>query len=301
MCYPLGTGLAFNALSIEEHLFASEAYLALQGKEAFTIKPPPTFGAGRLYGFQHGTGLATQFKSPFAQGRFEQMGHIGLVEVLKEAMDTLGAQDAVLQLPPMLPGLASWHNWADADSPLKVIACTANYHLLLSSMPFIDQLPADQRRVLRRQFAAGWQTRLVFANELPLVYGVLATNRASKGYPMPLTLTELQHAFKALPEHYRAYAVTTPADLMVGAAVVVKVTGQVWYTFMLGHIWAGPGASPILSLLAQIWADAQNAGVAVLDLGTAGLPGQEHPGLAAFKQSLGAVQTPKITVKLCRN
>lgn len=263
--------------------------------------PPPTFGAGRLFCFQHGKGLATQYKSPFTQGHFEQMGHLGLAKMLTEEMVARGAHETLLQLPPMLPGLAKWHAWPDANSAFKVVACAANYHLVISPLPFAQQLPADQRRVLRRQFAAGWQTRLATAYELPLVYDVLASNRASKGYPMPLTLTELQAAFKTLPEHYRAYVVSTPADLLVGAAVVVEVTGLVWYTFMLGHISAGPGASPILSLLAQIWADAQNAGVAVLDLGTAGLPGQEHMGLAAFKRSLGAVQTAKIMLRLSRN
>ena len=301
LCYPLGTGLAFSDLSIEENLFGSTPYLALQDPRLSCLEPPIPIGAGRLCCFRMGQVLSCQYKAPFAQGHLASVDTSGLAGALQLAMARASVQEAVIQLPPMVPGLASWHVRADERSPFKAAASAYNYHLPVSPQPFGNSLPADQRRVLRRQHEAGWVTTIATAAQLPLVYQILAANRAQRGYAMPLALNELQAASMAMPNDYLAYLAKDGAGMMVGAAVVVRVNSLVWYTFLLGHIPSGPGTSPILSLLAQIWADAQRAGATILDLGTAGLPGHEHAGLAAFKRSLGALRTVKITLRLARN
>lgn len=290
---------ASSSFSLAPTLFSTEEYQNLNGKPVFSIQQPGVT-AGLLFFFKERTADSTlrlQLRAPFVQGIWDGGSWQDFSDVLAEACHRSGSEEVFFTLPPTLDGLFTGDHEAYAQIPgMSTLYRDLNYHLPIISQAFAETLPADQRRVLRRTQEAGVRTQEVGVEALMYVHQTLARNRAARGFHLSITYAALVDAYVALPGAYRAYLATGPSGELIGAAVVVQVTPTLWYTFLLGHL-PGVEGSPVLVLLEKIWVDAQSAGVHTLDLGTASLHGEINEGVAAFKRSLGAIATSKLSCR----
>jgi|GEM_PF-6126248 len=235
----------------------------------------------------------TQWRAPFIQAILPSADTQTLAHALSNEAKRLGCKAVEIKIPsPIYTEHSIW----PLDSFFSDEASDLNYHLNLSAATLQEVLPTDQRRVLRKMQDLNWQVRYLQPEEYNAAYRVLARNRTKKNYPITVSLGQLIDAFTAMPDTYLGYGCFAN-NALLGMAVVLVVQPKVWYTFLLA---GDPGApySPVMALIDKIYRDARLAGASVLDLGTASVQGVPIPGLAAFKISLGAIETYKRTLRL---
>jgi hypothetical protein len=279
-------------LALQPTLFSTEGYQALHGRPVLKL----SLGNTQLSFFRSHTtsaDITLQQRAPFLQSELQNCQPSLFEDALKDALNQFKGECILYKAPPAPYTNTPFSAWSLNDKA-QTLYEDVNYHLQITPAPFADTLPGDQRRTLSQMHKKGHKTEQASVDNLTLLYQILAKNRAVKGYPMSISLGALWDAFIALPNAYRAYLHLDAHQVPVGAAIVVKVTSLVWYTYMLGHL-PGASGSPILALLEAIYHDAYAEGAAYLDLGTASVEGELIQGLAQFKRSIGGIASTKAT------
>jgi hypothetical protein len=281
-------------LTLSPTLFSSDFYGHLFGKPQSVIKLDGHGFFGIYVSKEEPTLGYLQVRAPFIQAYLSGLEEKYFADELIKSGQELGLKAIELVAPP--PIYSAGHDWVLAHPFLEVYH-DFNYHLDLNGLSFRDTLPADQRRILRKMEEQKIRSEQVGVELLPVVYQILARNRAAKGYPMSISLGALTDAFVAIPDAYGAYICFDSRTKPIGSAIVVRPRPDIWYTFMLGHD-SGSLGSPILSLIEAICLDARPQGASCLDLGTASTGGKPIEGLQNFKKSVGGRETIKRTYRL---
>jgi hypothetical protein len=146
-------------------------------------------------------------------------------------------------------------------------------------------LRRDRRNMLKKAKSFG----LSFTEtELREAHRVIAKNRSDRGLPLSLTLPQLERVSMSLPGAIHAFEVSLDGNSLA-ASVVYRVTSELAYVFMWGHLLGQPQSSAAMTLLAeQTILTYQKLGFKKVCLGVSSEGGIENPGLIEFKESLGA-------------
>jgi hypothetical protein len=160
---------------------------------------------------------------------------------------------------------------------------------------FEHGLDAWEKRKLRQAREAGLQCTVWPVSRWQEVYTFIRECRSAKGYALSMAMPEVGALVDAFPDHVLLYAVLRDQRIMA-ASLALQVMPGVVYNFYSDHHPEADHLSPVVMLLAQMYADAASTGGQWIDLGTSMIHGQPNFPLLAFKKRLGAMLTPKLSL-----
>lgn len=132
------------------------------------------------------------------------------------------------------------------------------------------------------------------SREYKRVYEFILSCRKERKQSLSLSWKEMKQTVLALPDRFLFFSLTSETDL-AAAAIVIRVSDSIWYTFYYAHALNYNKVSPVVYLLSCIYDCAVKEKVKLIDLGTSMLNDQVNEPLLHFKQSIGASAIPKFT------
>ena len=153
---------------------------------------------------------------------------------------------------------------------------------------------ADKKRRLRTAEAKGFQFKALPLRWLEKSYALIVQSRVSKGYPVTMTLEQLERMFTLFPNEYMLFGVFGHNKL-IAASVSIKVTDKIVYCFYLGDDLKYRPISPVTTLVNGIYNFCNVNHFTLLDLGLSTDNGKLNEGLYNFKKTFGALDSFKLT------
>ena len=281
-------------------IYDSEAFITLNAHKCeslhLLVASEGTAGLGIAAGLREGV-LHAPFSAPFCA--IESFGRTGLELRLKFTkalinfcrLEGLGLE---LTLPPGC--------YSPADDALNRALLTEvgfasqradlNYHLPLHPAPQMSPTARNKASRARRE---GLRFEECPLERLEDVYATIKKNREMRGFPLRMTAQELRDT--AQIAGLRLFALRDRNGEMVAAAVAYRSSAVGYQLIYWGHTEPTPGVMNLLA--AELTAAlSEDSSADFLDLGPSSDCGVLLPGLARFKQSLGALPTVKPTFRL---
>ena len=131
-------------------------------------------------------------------------------------------------------------------------------------------------------------------NQFKTVYDFILACRKPRKQSLSLSWKQLKQTIAALPDRFLFFSLTNATGI-AAAAIVVRVSDSIWYTFYYAHDAKYNKVSPVVHLLDCIYACAAKEKVKLIDLGTSMVNDEVNKPLLHFKQSVGALTIPKFT------
>jgi len=156
---------------------------------------------------------------------------------------------------------------------------------------FEKRIAISQRQKLRkskRQF----EFRKVHINELKSIYHFINACRQEKNHSLSMTFPQLQKTVKLFPDNFILFSVGT-ADEMAAAAIVIKVSEKILYTFYYSHKQKFNKISPVVFLISGIYQYARQHKFKLIDLGTSMINSGINRPLLQFKKSISGRPSSK--------
>lgn len=167
-----------------------------------------------------------------------------------------------------------------------------NQHIPVLSDPFYKVIQPNQRRRLRMSMEKGFFFTQLPKEKLRLVYDLIKVNRQRKNYPVTTSFKTLEMMFENLPSHYLLFGVQNKLEL-IAAAICIRVSDKVLYTFYLGDKEEYLKFSPVVMLLEGIYDYVAATQLKLIDLGISSEKGNLNKGLFQFKKDCGGITTSK--------
>lgn len=150
----------------------------------------------------------------------------------------------------------------------------------------------------RRKYKQSEKANLVF-RPLPIrsledVYSFIHGCRMEKGYPLSMSLAELNKTSAALKGSFQLFGVFQDEEL-VAASISIHVNRRVLYNFYSAHNKKFDQLSPVVFLICSMHSWCHTKKISLLDLGTSALGGTPNFSLIDFKLRLGAIPSMKLT------
>lgn len=169
----------------------------------------------------------------------------------------------------------------------------------VASIILVNKKPlAARMKISERQKAVKAAKLFSFTEASPdqfkSIYDFILTCREARKQSLSLSWKQLKQTIAALPNRFLFFSLTNEIGL-AAAAIVIRVSDSIWYTFYYAHDAKYNKVSPVVYLLSCIYACAAKEKVKLIDLGTSMLNGEVNKPLLHFKQSVGALTVPKFT------
>jgi len=256
---------------------------------------------GSLVGVVTGDEFASGFSAPF--GGIDLVRETeNLPRILEFLDDATGRLEGMGIRSIRIHGRPAIYARADIDTEFallsrgfKIELTELNQHLDLSGVKspedYVERLGWRGRRDLRRASTQG----LVFVECLDPeqraeAYELLRANRVAKGRPMRLSLDYIERLRAQLPGRIRFFSLLA-GDRACASAVVYLIKPGRWYVAYWGDAFHQLEQSPMNLLAFKVVERALAEGIVLIDLGISSAAGQLNPGLAQFKESVGAQST----------
>ena len=156
---------------------------------------------------------------------------------------------------------------------------------------FEKKIAASQRQKLRK-CEKRFTVNHVKLTELKNIYGFISACRHERNQSLSMTFTQLQKVSDRLPKSFLLFQVVDEQE-MVAAAIVIKVSENILYTFYYSHEKKFNRISPVVFLISGIYRYAQEHGFVQIDLGTSMVNGGINRPLLQFKKSIGGQPSNK--------
>jgi hypothetical protein len=169
----------------------------------------------------------------------------------------------------------------------------------VSSIIPVSSRPLSVRmKISERQKARKSEKMFSFSrckpDEYKAIYDFILSCRLERGQSLSLSWKEMLRTLSKLPDRFVFFKLAN-ADEIAAAAIVIRVSDKIWYTFYYAHAAKFNKVSPVVHLLEGIYTKAATEKIKLLDLGTSMLHGSINKPLLHFKESVGAVTVPKFT------
>ena len=128
------------------------------------------------------------------------------------------------------------------------------------------------------------------------VYRVIQTNHNEKGRPLRMSLQNVLDTIKIIPADF--FMVVDNDGNDTAAAQVFHTTQHIYQVVYWGDKSEYSHLKPMNFLTYKIFEFYYSQGVEILDVGISTEEGQPNYGLCEFKENIGCVATPRITLKL---
>ncbi len=168
-----------------------------------------------------------------------------------------------------------------------------NCDMVVDARSLAERVDYSNVKRIRKCEREGFTVGPVALEWLPEIYWILLENRTRRGFPMTMSLEQLQMMAVMFPQRMQLFAAERPATGegagvgLAAAAVCFALTDRILYVLYWGD---GPGLSaysPVSLLVSAIYTFCQDRGFMLLDAGISTLHGEPNHGLTRFKQNLG--------------
>mgnify|MGYP001034623243 CR=1 FL=1 len=132
--------------------------------------------------------------------------------------------------------------------------------------------------------------------EYKTMYDFIQACRTERKQSLSLSWKEMRQTISKFPDRFVFFKLAN-ATGVAAAAIVIRVSDKIWYTFYYAHAAKYNKVSPVVHLLECIYARAASEKVKLIDLGTSMLQNKINKPLLHFKESIGAVTGPKFTFR----
>lgn len=164
--------------------------------------------------------------------------------------------------------------------------------ILLDGKPFEKKIKISERQKLKKA-ANVFQFSKVSKSELNELYKFIASCREERQQSLSMTLPDLKKLVLTFPNRILFFKVGAAGETSA-AAIVIRVSKDVLYTFYYAHAKEHNRISPVVFLISGIYDFAIQHKYKMIDLGTSMIDGQVNKPLLHFKKSIGGVTTKKL-------
>jgi len=158
--------------------------------------------------------------------------------------------------------------------------------------PFEKKIKISERQKLKKAKQL-FSFERVKVTHLKEIYTFLEACRRERDQSLSMSLADLKKTVVAFPKKFFLYRVYD-ANRTVAAAIVIKVSNEILYTFYYAHARKFDNVSPVVFLMAGIYEVAHEEDIQMIDLGTSMLDGKINRSLLHFKKSIGGQNTRKL-------
>jgi len=284
------------------HVYNTPAHLLLQSKKGwliFELIGPQAEICARICVNIKNKIATSPARAPF--GSCEIYAKVNATTVEKflryvdETVHKKGVKQFVIKDKPVL------YEATQAKHLYKVLVHKLKFTTMqdVSSIISVSKTPLyAQMKISERQKAVKASKLFSFnictSVEYKRVYDFIYTCRKERNQTLSLSWRELKRTLSGLPNRFLFFNLTDEKNI-VAAAIVIRVSETIWYTFYYAHVSTYNKVSPVVYLLSCIYDCAAKEKVKLFDLGTSMLHTSVNKSLLHFKQSVGAKTTAKHT------
>lgn len=283
-------------------LFNDSNHLLLQSKKGWYVFDFRESKTNKIYArisFNLKSGVAySPLRAPFGSVEFyrriTEMQLKEFLERIESELANLGIQRLVIRNFPDL------YDEGLSQTVHKVTrSLQFSCHEEISSVILIDEkaferkIKVSERQKLKKA-AALFQIDKVDASDLKQIYSFIADCRKERNQSLSMTLAELKKTISAYPDRFYFFKAIRK-DEIAAAAIVIRVSKEILYTFYYAHTKKHNRVSPVVFLISGIYNFARSNKFKMIDLGTSMIEGHINQPLLHFKKSIGGVSCSKFT------
>lgn len=236
--------------------------------------------------------LLFPYSSPFAMIEvFKGDKNEELEEYLNE-IDSFCADNSIkearLILPPMIYDETSITKWLAALSRegFLVDEVGLNFHIEIGSEnDYLKKLQRNGKKNLKNALSRDYKMHLCLTEEeKKIAYDIIQKNRDSKGYYLSMSWDDVR---KTISNVEHDFHILTIDDQDIAAAIVFKVTDDIWQVVYWGEIPGREFDRPMNYLPYALHEFYAGRGIRILDIGPSMWEGKPNYGLCNYKESIG--------------
>lgn len=165
--------------------------------------------------------------------------------------------------------------------------------ILVDDKSFESKIKISERQKLRKA-ASQFTFEHADKTELKKIYSFIDSCRKERNQSLSMSLADLKKLFKTFPDQLFLFKVGTPSTISA-AAIVIRVSPKILYTFYYGHAKVHDRISPVVFLISGIYDFAKKNKIKMIDLGTSMVENKLSRSLLHFKKSIGGISDNKST------
>lgn len=289
------------------HIFNTPAFAQLNAHKAERVRCLLFEDNGKVrFGLtlgERGGKLLSPFSAPF--GGFDANREQRL-EYVDEAVELLVAwakaehRDIRIVLPPQFYAphlIAECVNVLQRRAVLQYI--DLNYYFpMMKATDYEACLERNARKNLKRGLAAGFDFVAVQRDDkagIRLAYDVIRRNREEHGYPLRMSLDDVEATTKIIPADF---FLLRHEGQEVAAAQVFHVAADIAQVIYWGDLRAYSHLRPMNYFVYRLFMHYQREGLHILDIGPSTEDGVPNYGLCDFKTGIGCEVVPKFVFEI---
>ena len=216
---------------------------------------------------------------------------------LEAELAARGAQSLEILLAPLAhaPDALAGQAWLLASLGYAATQWDLNYSIAVDARPLEERVSRGNAKRLRKCRREGVHARSLSIGDLPAVHALLAENRAANGHALSMTAAQIEDMHRLFPDRVLFFGCAAEGrGELAAAAVCMRVAPGVLYVLYWGDRAGYEAFSPVVALAEAIYSHCQEAGIALMDLGTSTAGAEPNEGLIHFKVGLGCDTSLKL-------
>jgi hypothetical protein len=165
--------------------------------------------------------------------------------------------------------------------------------ILLDGKSFSQKIKISERQKLKKA-ANVFQFSKLSKSALNKLYKFIASCREERQQSLSMSLVDLKKLVATFPNRLLFFKAGTETEI-ASAAIAIRVSKDVLYTFYYAHSKDHNRISPVVFLISGIYDFAIQHKYKMIDLGTSMIDDEVNKPLLHFKKSIGGVTNKKIT------
>lgn len=289
------------------HVFNTTPFVQLNAHKAEAVRYLLFEDNGKVrFGLtlgERGGKLLSPFSAPFGgldANREQRLEYVDEAVGLLAEWATLLHRDVRMVLPPQFyaPHLvAESVNVLSRRASLQYI--DLNYYFPMSkAVDYEACLERNARKNLKRGLEAGFEFVAVQRDDTAgtrLAYDVIRRNREEHGYPLRMSLDDVEATTKIIPADF---FILRHEGKEVAAAQVFHVADGIAQVIYWGDLRAYSHLRPMNYFVYRLFMHYQREGLRILDIGPSTEDGVPNYGLCDFKASIGCEVVPKFVFEI---
>lgn len=249
---------------------------------------------GLTIGEREDGSLRAPFSAPFIIFDYNRAHRNGtIISALRGFIDKYRGLSLTLPPPFYSPAMNSKLLLALQHAGAKTEFTDWNYHFDLTQ-PYLPSLTSDSRKKINVASREGFYLE---RSNPERAYEIIRRNREHKGYPLRMTLEQLLATVQPAGPVRADFFVLTDGTRDAASAVIYHVAPGIAQVIYWGNVPESPCRFAMNLLAAKVCEHYAAARFHIVDLGPSSEYGEPDLSLADFKESVGAICTPRPTLQ----
>ncbi len=249
---------------------------------------------GLTIGEREDGSLRAPFSAPFIIFDYNRPHLNGtVIAALREFVNKYQGLSLTLPPPFYCPAMNSKLTLSLQYAGAKTEFTDWNYHFDLTQ-PYLPSLNTESRRKVNVASREGFRLEKSTPER---AYEIIRLNREHKGYPLRMTLEQVLATVKPAGPVTADFFVLTDGERDAASAVIYHVAPGIAQLIYWGNVPESPCRFAMNLLAAKLCEHYASAGFHTLDIGPSSEYGEPDQSLADFKESVGAICTPRPTLR----